>query len=93
MANQRFDVLATRKYKGNDGKEKTAFTRIGVAWANKDGKGMSVSLDCVPVPDQEDGRIRILIREPMPPKDGQRGGQSGGYDGGGSGEDHGDIPV
>jgi hypothetical protein len=33
------------------------FTRVGVAWAHKDGKGYSVHLESVPV----DGRISLRV--------------------------------
>lgn len=33
------------------------WTRIGSAWAHKDGKGYSIQLECVPL----DGRISLRI--------------------------------
>ncbi|MBE2288950.1 MAG: hypothetical protein IAE95_05305 [Chitinophagaceae bacterium] len=36
-------------------KDKSYWTRIGAAWAHKDGKGFSIQLDCVPL----DGRINL----------------------------------
>ena len=35
------------------------WTRIGAAWANKDGKGLNLVLDLLPI----DGRL--VLREPM----------------------------
>lgn len=44
-------------YQVRDGKDKSYFTRIGVAWLNKDGKGLNVQLECVPL----DGRITLRV--------------------------------
>jgi hypothetical protein len=44
-------------YQVRNGKDKGYFTRIGVAWANKDGKGFNIQLDCVPL----DGRITLRV--------------------------------
>lgn len=38
-------------------KDKSFWTRIGAAWAHKDGKGFSLQFDCVPL----DGRITLRI--------------------------------
>jgi hypothetical protein len=45
-------------YHVREGKEKGFFTRIGVAWLNKDGKGFNIQLDgLVPL----DGRITVRV--------------------------------
>ena len=45
-------------YHVREGKDKGFFTRIGVAWLNKDGKGFNIQLDgLVPL----DGRITVRI--------------------------------
>jgi hypothetical protein len=62
----RLDALSVRESNG-----KSYFTRVGVAFANKDGKGWSVLLDAMPAP--VDGQFKIMLREPLP-KDGERGG-------------------
>ncbi len=41
------------------GKDKSFWTRIGAAWTHEDGKGMSLTLDLVPI----DGG-RIVLRVP-----------------------------
>jgi hypothetical protein len=41
--------------------------RDGAAWPNKDGKGLSVQLDVLPI----DGRL--MLREPLPEKDDTNG--------------------
>ena len=47
-------------YHVRDGKsDKGFFTRIGAAWANADGKGFNIQLDCLPV----DGRITLRLLE------------------------------
>lgn len=43
---------------GREG-EKGFWTRIGAAWAHRDGKGFGIQLDCVPL----DGRISLRIVE------------------------------
>lgn len=65
---ERLDALSVRE--GKDG-GKSFFTKIGAAFPNKDGKGYTVLLDCVPAPS--DGQFKIMLREPLP-KDGQSGG-------------------
>lgn len=81
----RFDVLSVRKYKTRDGEEKSAWTSVGVAFAQRDGKGFSINLHAIPVPDKESGEIRLVMREPKPRDDSQRGG--GRPQGNGSGYD------
>ena len=61
----RLDALAVRKYKTQDGTEKSSWTKIGVAFAQKGG-GWSVNLHCIPAPDPETGEYRIVLREPLP---------------------------
>lgn len=104
MSNERYEVCSVRRYKAQDGSEKSHWTNIGSAWAQKDGKGFSLSLHCMPAPDPEKGEYRLVMRLPLP-KDGQHqqrgggqrsGGQSGGMDGGqdsGSGTGDDDIPF
>jgi hypothetical protein len=69
MANERLDALAVRESNG-----KSYFTKIGAAFANKDGKGWSILLDCMPAPVE--GQFKIMLREPLP-KDGDRQQSSG----------------
>lgn len=59
---ERLDALAVRE---NDGK--SYFTKIGVAFPNRDGKGYSVLLDAIPAPSE--GQFKIMLRVPLP-KDG-----------------------
>lgn len=52
-------------YQIRDGKgEKGYFTRIGVAFANADGKGFNILLDAVPL----DGRITLRVPTDKPAK-------------------------
>ena len=44
-------------YQIRDGKDKGFWTRIGVAWAHKDGKGFNIQLECVPF----DGKITVRV--------------------------------
>lgn len=55
---KRFDCLSTREYEVG-GEKKTAWTRIGVAFENRDGS-LSVLLDSLPV----DGKLQIRAYEP-----------------------------
>jgi hypothetical protein len=50
-------------YQVREGKgDKGYFTRIGAAWANKDGNGFNIQLDCVPL----DGRITLRVFSEKP---------------------------
>jgi hypothetical protein len=39
-------------YSVREGEHQNAWTRIGAAWAHKDGKGFSLKLDCLPTNGQ-----------------------------------------
>lgn len=60
---ERLDALTVRESNG-----KSYFTKVGAAFANKDGKGWTVLLDAMPAPVE--GQFKIMLREPLP-KDGQ----------------------
>ncbi len=62
---ERLDALCVRE--SND---KSFFTRIGVAFPAKQGPGWTVLLDAMPA--STDGQFKIVLREPLPPRDGQR---------------------
>ncbi len=48
-------------YQVRDGKDNESYwTRIGVAWATKDGKGYTIQLNAVPL----DGKIVLRVPEP-----------------------------
>lgn len=94
----RLDVLLTREYQaGNE--TKTAYTKVGVAFATKNG-GWSVKMEAMPAP--VDGMFSFVLFPPKPREDnGGRqsngGGQSrqGGYSGGGhvGADDSDNIPF
>lgn len=44
-------------YQVSDSEKQSYWTRIGAAWAHKDGNGFSLQLDCVPL----NGRITLRI--------------------------------
>ncbi len=44
-------------YQVREGDQKSYWTRIGAAWAHKDGKGFSLQLECTPL----DGRISLRV--------------------------------
>ena len=47
-------------YQVRDGEKDSYWTRIGVAWATKDGKGYTIQLNAVPL----DGKIVLRVNEP-----------------------------
>lgn len=61
---ERLDALSVRE--GNDGK--SYFTKIGAAFPNRDGKGFTILLDAMPAPSE--GQFKVMLREPLPPRDG-----------------------
>ena len=62
----RYDVMTPIKRPNS---EKAFWLKVGSAWEAKDGKGMDISLDAVPV--GEAGSIRLIVRPPLP-KDGEK---------------------
>jgi len=75
----RMDVLVPREYEAN-GEKKTAFTKIGAAFPSRNGDGILVTLDALPIGNR-------LILKPAR-EDGQRGGGNRGGGGGGYGDDN-----
>tara|TARA_R100001443_G_scaffold98344_1_gene105352 strand:+ start:537 stop:749 length:213 start_codon:yes stop_codon:yes gene_type:complete len=62
---QRYDLTVPRT--SSDGK--TYWTRVGVAFANKSGKGFNLIFEALPLPSKNDrGEIetRVLMMEPLP---------------------------
>ena len=75
---ERMDVLATREYEAN-GEKKTAYTRIGVAFATSNG-GWSIKLECTPVPQVNRNGLMEVSFVMFPPKECEQQQQSsGGY--------------
>lgn len=60
---ERYDVVVGRKYT-KDGVEKTAWSKIGVAFKTKSGEGISVQLESIPAP--ADGAYRFMLFPPQP---------------------------
>jgi hypothetical protein len=52
-------AYAVREFGGGESPGKT-WTRLGAAWANKDGKGFNLMLEALPIT----GRIVLRINEP-----------------------------
>ena len=67
---ERLDALTVRESNG-----KSYFTKVGAAFANRNGKGWTVLLDAMPASNE--GQFKIMLREPLP-KDGQRPQATGG---------------
>jgi hypothetical protein len=55
---QRLDALCVRESNG-----KRYWTRLGVAFASKDGHGFNLLLDAMPAPT--DGQFKIVLRPPQ----------------------------
>lgn len=64
MTAERLEALTVR-----ESGDRSFWTKIGVAWPNKNGPGYIVRLDAMPAPTE--GQFVIHLREPLP-KDGQR---------------------
>lgn len=67
---ERLDAVVAREYSDRDGNKKTAFTRIGVAFATKNG-GWSLPLEALPLPTMGERGLetRILLMPPKPRDD------------------------
>lgn len=63
------DVCTGRKYKDQQGQDKTKYTKIG-AWFENDQGQLSVKLDALPMPD-ENGECWLKLFVPQP-QDGQQ---------------------
>ena len=71
----RMDIMQPRQ--GSDGK--TYWTKLGSAWPAKNGPGFSLTFEALPLQslkkDDRTGEMtlecRVLLREPLPPRDGQ----------------------
>ncbi|MGV2099006.1 hypothetical protein [Rhizobium sp. 21-4511-3d] len=72
----RYDAVAVRRYKDNQGNDKATFTTIGVAFAMRDKDGYTVRLNAVPAP--VDGEFVILLMPPKEKGETRSGGQSRG---------------
>lgn len=70
MSTQRLDVCVGRKYTTNAGQEKTTWTRIGTLFPGQNGKGPSIKLDALPLPNEK-GEVWLSCFEPKP-KEGQQ---------------------
>jgi hypothetical protein len=58
----RYDVLVVENYEDGAGTEKASWTRVGVAFAHKDGNGLNVELRAIPV----SGKLIIRRHEAKP---------------------------
>lgn len=77
----RLDIMQPRQ--GSDGK--TYWTKLGSAWPAKSGAGYSLTFEALPLQSLNDKGVlecRVLLREPLPPRDGsapRQSAPSGGY--------------
>ena len=66
----RLEALTVRKYRDRNGQEKSAWTKIGVAFPHANGAGFSLHLELIPAPtpDKKTGDLKyeIVLREPLP---------------------------
>lgn len=77
---ERLDALSARESNG-----KTYWTKIGVAFASKDGTGWNVLLDAMPAP--VDGQFKITLKPPMPRDDSKPARQAPAFEQGGADDD------
>jgi hypothetical protein len=56
-----FTAYSVRDYQKN-GQKESDWARVGVAWPHKDGKGVDVILEAIPV----SGRVAIRENKPKP---------------------------
>ena len=69
---ERLEAMTARQYKDRNGETKTAWSRIGTAWAT--AKGWSITFDALPLPSLNDKGVletRVLL---MPPREDNRSG-------------------
>lgn len=59
-AKARHDVFVVENWTNNDGDEQANWTRVGVAFPHKDGKGFNLELKALPI----DGKLVIRQHEP-----------------------------
>lgn len=66
----RLDAVVAREYSDRDGNKRTSFTKIGVAFAMKNG-GWSLTLEALPLPTMGERGLetRILLMVPKPRED------------------------
>lgn len=69
----RLDAVVAREYTDRDGNKKTQWTKIGSAWATRNG-GWSISLEALPLPSMGERGLetRIILMVPKPRDDQQR---------------------
>lgn len=60
-----YDVLTAREYTDKSGGKKTTFTKIGVAFDNKNGDGFTINLNALPLADK-DGEVRLICKTSKP---------------------------
>lgn len=63
-----YNVLVARPYIAKDGAEKTAFTKIGVAFPMKDKDGFSITLEALPLQSLgQTGKLecRMMLMPPL----------------------------
>ena len=75
---ERLDAVVAREYTDRDGNKKSSFTKIGAAFAMKNG-GWSLSLDALPLPTMGERGLetRILLMVPKPRDDAPRQSSGG----------------
>jgi hypothetical protein len=58
-------AYSVRDFKKQDGQADASWSKIGVAFLHKDGKGLDVILDALPV----SGRVVLRLNQPKPAKE------------------------
>jgi hypothetical protein len=57
----RYDVFVVENFTDKNDQEQARWTRIGVAFPHKDGKGLNVECKAIPI----DGKFVIRLHEPQ----------------------------
>ena len=62
MSQPTYLAYSVRDYQKEGGKPDASWTRIGAVFPHKDGKGLDVILDCLPI----SGRVVLRPNDPKP---------------------------
>lgn len=63
--NGRFDITLARRYVNKNGEEKTSYTKVGTAFATKNGSGLVLKIESgIALLGTEDKNVSFYIQEP-----------------------------
>lgn len=68
-----YNVLMAREYTSKDGQEKSAFTKVGVAFPMKGKDGFQISLEAIPLQTiSKTGKLECKLIMMLPLEDGDK---------------------